>query len=220
MTVALEPLSPIERRILGVLVEKQKTSKTADTYPLSLNALTTGCNQKSNRDPVLDLTDDDVSEVLPALQAAGLVLKITGGRVDRWKHLLYEKWNATAAEMAVLAELLLRGPQTVGDLRSRADRMSPIATLDELQEILTPLKDRGLVVYLTAPERRGAMLTHGFHSPDELAAARSNAGSSAPMDTPRAASVSSTVSQDVEALKEAVKVLQQEMRDLKQQLGF
>src|SRR3954469_8532463 len=83
-----------ERRVLGVLVEKQKTSKSADTYPLSLNSLTTGCNQKSNRDPVLNLSEDEVEEALPAIQQAGLICKITGGRVDRWKHLLYEKWNA------------------------------------------------------------------------------------------------------------------------------
>src|SRR5207302_953110 len=98
---------------------KQKTSKTADTYPLSLNSLTTGCNQKSNRDPVMSVSDDEVAEVLPSLQERGLAAKITGGRVDRWKHLLYEKWNISAAEMAVLAELLLRGPQR-RKFRSRA----------------------------------------------------------------------------------------------------
>lgn len=212
----MTPLNPIERRILGVLVEKQKTSKTADTYPLSLNSLTTGCNQKSNRDPVTDYTEDDVEEALPALQSGGLVMKITGGRVERWKHLLYEKWNATATEMAVLAELMLRGPQTVGDLRGRADRMSAIAGLDELQAILKPLAERGLVVFLTDPDRRGAMVTHGFHTPEELAHAKSHAGSAVVLEAPRAAS---TLSQDVETLKEAVRVLQQEMRELKQQLG-
>src|SRR6476469_9915518 len=76
-------LAPIERRILGVLVEKQKTSKTADSYPLTLNALVTGCNQKSNRDPVLDLDEVEVEEAIEALQPRGLVSRITGGRVDR-----------------------------------------------------------------------------------------------------------------------------------------
>src|SRR5947208_13420825 len=99
----LAPLSPEERRVLGVLVEKQKTSKTADAYPLTLNALTTGCNQKSNRDPVLDLTDDEVEETLTALQKKGLVIRMTGSRVDRYRHLLYEGWRVTKLELAVLA---------------------------------------------------------------------------------------------------------------------
>src|SRR5437016_14083903 len=88
-----EPLSLLERRILGTLVEKQKTSKSSDTYPLSLNSLTTGCNQKSNRDPVLDLGEDEVEETLEVLQKKGLVMRLTGGRVDRFKHELYEKWT-------------------------------------------------------------------------------------------------------------------------------
>jgi uncharacterized protein YceH (UPF0502 family) len=165
----LSPLSPEERRVLGVLVEKQKTSKTADSYPLTLNALTTGCNQKSNRDPVMDLTDDDVEEVLTALQKQGLVMRMTGSRVDRFRHLLYEAWGVQKLELAVLAELLLRGAQTKGELRGRASRMDPIDTLDDLEHVLRPLVERKLVVYLAPPDRRGTVLTHGFHTPDELA---------------------------------------------------
>jgi uncharacterized protein YceH (UPF0502 family) len=162
------PLSPEERRVLGVLVEKQKTSKTADSYPLTLNSLTTGCNQKSNRDPVTDYTDDDVEEVLSGLQKKGLVMRMTGSRVDRFRHLLYEAWGVQKVELAVLAELLLRGPQTKGELRGRAGRMDPIDTLDDLENVLRALVERKLVIYLTPPDRRGAVLTHGFHTPDEL----------------------------------------------------
>src|SRR5690349_13573665 len=104
-----------ERRVLGVLVEKAKT--TPDGYPLSLNALVTGCNQKSNRDPVTSLSDVEVEEVLDGLGKKGLTTRITGGRVDRWKHNLYEAWRAGKVELAVLAELLLRGPQSEGELR-------------------------------------------------------------------------------------------------------
>ena len=103
-----ESLAVNERRVLGVLVEKQKTSKTADTYPLSLNALTTGCNQKSNRDPVLDLSEDEVEEALAELQKKGLVMRITGGRVDRFRHQLYDVWTRDGPQLSVLAELLLR----------------------------------------------------------------------------------------------------------------
>src|SRR5215813_11418979 len=110
-----------ERRVLGVLVEKAKT--TPDTYPMSVNALVTGCNQKSNRDPVLELSDLDVEDTLLGLQKRAWAIKITGGRVIRWRHALYEAWKVDKVELAVLGELLLRGPQTEGELRSRASRM-------------------------------------------------------------------------------------------------
>ena len=164
-----EPLPENERRVLGVLIEKQKTAKTADAYPLTLNSLTTGCNQKSNRDPVLDLTDDEVEETISALQKRGLVNRLTGGRVDKFRHLLYDTWTSNGPQLAVLAELLLRGPQTKGELRGRASRMAPIDTLDDLDEVLRPLAERRLVVYLGPPDRRGALVTHGFHAADELA---------------------------------------------------
>src|SRR5277367_172315 len=154
-----------ERRALGVLVEKQKT--TPDAYPMSLNALVTGCNQKSNREPVMFLSEEDVEYTLTRLQKAGLVIKITGGRVERWRHTLYDSWHVSKVEMAVLGELLLRGPQTEGELRTRASRMEPIDDLDHLRRVLRPLVERNLVVYLTPEERRGAMLTHGFHDPRE-----------------------------------------------------
>ena len=105
-------LSVNERRVLGVLVEKAKT--TPDAYPMSLNALTTGCNQKSNRDPVLDLNDLDVEEALTNCQKQLLLFKITGGRVERWKHNLYDAWQLNKVEIAVIGELLLRGAQTEG----------------------------------------------------------------------------------------------------------
>jgi uncharacterized protein YceH (UPF0502 family) len=168
-------LDLLERRALGVLVEKQKTSKTADTYPMSLNALTTGCNQKSNRDPVLNLSEDEVEEALARCQKKGLAIKITGGRVVRWRHNLYDAWHVDKLDLAVLAELLLRGPQTEGELRTRASRMEPIDDLDALRRGLRPLVERKLVVYLTPEDRRGAVLTHGFHEPRELDRLRAQA---------------------------------------------
>jgi uncharacterized protein YceH (UPF0502 family) len=158
-----------ERRVLGVLVEKQKTSKSADAYPLSLNALVTGCNQKSNRDPVVNMTEDEAEEALARCQRKELVIKITGmGRVIRWRHSLYEAWHVDKLDLALLAELLLRGPQTEGELRTRASRMEPIDDLDALRAALRPLVERKLVLYLTPEDRRGAVLTHGFHDTGEL----------------------------------------------------
>jgi uncharacterized protein YceH (UPF0502 family) len=168
-------LDLLERRVLGVLVEKQKTSKTADTYPMSLNALTTGCNQKSNREPVLNLSEDEADEALTRCQKKGLAIKITGGRVVRWRHNLYDVWHVDKLDLAILAELLLRGPQTEGELRTRASRMEPIEDLDALRQGLRPLVERKLVVYLTPEDRRGAVLTHGFHEPRELESVRAHA---------------------------------------------
>lgn len=230
-----EPLPPLERRVLGVLVEKQKTSKTADAYPLTLNALTVGCNQKSNRDPVMDLTDDQVEEALSALQTKGLVMRMTGGRAEKFRHLLYEKWTKNGPELAVLAELLLRGPQTKGDLRGRAARMDPIDTLDTLESVLQPLAARRLVVYLSDPDRRGAMLTHGFHGPDELARLRAGQASAPaptveagpyPARTPPSTALTSVESRlaDAEAeiakLKATVAALDRQVAALREQLGL
>lgn len=158
-------LSPYERRVLGVLVEKAKT--TPDIYPLSVNALVSGCNQKSNRDPLLEMSDVDVEDILADLQKKGLVVKITGGRVERWRHMLYDTFRIGKVELAIVGELLLRGPQTEGELRGRASRMEPIDDLEVLRATLKPMAERGLVVYLTPEGRRGTTLTHGFHEPAE-----------------------------------------------------
>jgi uncharacterized protein YceH (UPF0502 family) len=170
-------LHPHERRVLGVLVEKSKT--TPDVYPMSINALVAGCNQKTNRDPILDLAELDVEEALAGARAKGLAVMVTGGRVVRWRQALYEAWHVGKAELAVLAELLLRGPQTEGELRAHAGRMEPIADLDALRALLRPLAERRLVVYLTPEGRRGTMLTHGFHAPEELEQLRRKYGAAA-----------------------------------------
>lgn len=222
-----EPLSPVERRILGVLIEKQKTAKSADAYPLTLNALILGCNQKSNRDPVMDLTEDEVEEGLTALQKKQLVMRMTGGRAERFRHLLYEKWTSHGPSMAVLAELLLRGPQTKGDLRGRAGRMDAIDTLDQLDAILQPLAARGLVVYLTDPDRRGAVVTHGFHTPEELARLRSQSVAaseprtgSAPLESGTSVEHRlATALAELAALKDQVAALHAAVAELRRRLG-
>ncbi len=219
-----------ERRVLGVLVEKAKT--TPDTYPLSVNAIVTGSNQKSNRDPLLNLTDLEVEDALARCQKACLAIKITGGRVVRWKHNLYDAWHVDKVELAVLGELLLRGPQTEGELRSRASRMEPIDDLDALRNVLRRLVERKLVVYLSPEERRGAVLTHGFHDPTELDRLRSRVASEPAAEVP--SSTAPVVAKDerlsqlesglnaareeIAALKQTVAELQEELRQFKQSL--
>jgi uncharacterized protein YceH (UPF0502 family) len=210
-----------ERRILGVLVEKAKT--TPDAYPLSINALLTGCNQKSNRDPLMSLEEDDVEDVLGRLKTRGLVMKVIGGRVERWRHLLYETWNVDKVELAILAELLLRGPQTEGELRTRASRMEPIDDLDVLREKLRPLVDRNLVVYLTPEERRGAVLTHGFHDRRELERLAQGQTASAPAPVPAAPPVAAAVpprpDERVPALAAAVEALRGELAGARERIA-
>ena len=217
---AWEPLPLLERRILGVLVEKQKTSKSSESYPLSLNSLTTGCNQKSNRDPVLDLDEVEVEEGIEVLQKKNLVMRLTGGRVDRFKHELYEKWTRHGAQMAVLAELLLRGPQTKGELRIRAGRMDPIDTQDALEEVLKPLVERGLAVYLTDPDRRGAIVTHGFHAADELTRLKAHHASGMALEEVAAPRPAAPPPNEIAELKTRVAALESQVAELRKQLGL
>jgi len=172
------PLPPQERRVLGVLAEKAKT--TPEQYPLSLNALTSGCNQKSNRHPQMNLEAERVEEVLERLRGMGAVTEILGGgRVARFRHNLYEWLGVDKVELAVMTELLLRGTQTAGELRGRAARMEPIADVAALRPILHSLQEKGLVISLT-PEGRGQTVTHALHRPEELQKIRRNVASGAP----------------------------------------
>ena len=162
-----QPLTPLQRRVAGVLVEKAKT--TPNAYPLTLNAIVTAGKQKSNRSPQMNLVPDDVEDVLDELRRMGAVGEITGaGRVAKYRHYLYDWLGVDKVEIAVMTELLLRGEQTVGELRSRASRMEPIADQASLRPILASLAEKGLVVSLT-PEGRGQIVTHALYLPEEMA---------------------------------------------------
>lgn len=149
-----------------MLVEKAKT--TPDAYPMSLNALRAGCNQKSNRDPLMEVDEDAVQESLDRLRGVGLVAEVQGGgRVPRYRHYMYDWLGVDKVEIAVMTELLLRGEQTEGELRGRASRMEPIADLQALRNVLNALKTKGLVIALS-PEGRGHVVTHALYPPREL----------------------------------------------------
>ena len=179
------PLSSIDRRIVGVLAEKAKT--TPDVYPMTVNGICTGSNQKSNRAPLMNLEPDDVEESLERLREVGAVGMIEGyGRVPKYRHYLYEWRGVDKVEMAVMTELLLRGAQTEGELRGRAARMEPIADLGALRPILVSLKAKGLIFSLTS-EGRGHVLTHALYPPEELARRRAQFGPSRPAAPPTAA---------------------------------
>jgi uncharacterized protein YceH (UPF0502 family) len=135
-------LSPDESRVLGVLIEKGFT--TPEQYPLSLNAVVNGANQKNNRDPVMGLDENGAFEALEALRTKGLVVWIdaAGSRVNKYRHSAADAMHVRPAELALLAELLLRGPQTLGELRGRASRMAPLESLDVVKGMLNALAAR------------------------------------------------------------------------------
>ncbi|MBU6275915.1 MAG: DUF480 domain-containing protein [Planctomycetes bacterium] len=170
----VRPLDAAERRVLGVLVEKAKT--TPDQYPLSLLALVSGCNQKSNREPVMNLDEEAVGRALESLRTIGAAAELFGsGRVPRYRHHLRDWLGVEGPQAAILAELLLRGEQSEGDLRGRASRMEPIADLTILRNHLDALAARGLVVWLSPPGR-GRMLTHGLLPPEKLEKVKAQLG--------------------------------------------
>ena len=231
------PLTPRERRVLGVLVEKAKT--TPEYYPLTIAAIVTGSNQKSNRDPVTTYDADDVEEVLQGLRKKGAVVMVeAGGRVVRWKHTLYDWLKVTKVELAVVAELLLRGAQTEGDLRSRASRMEPLPDLGSLQAVLESLAAKDLILYLSPPGvRRGMVVTHNLHPPQELERERARqVANPAPLDdeperparlvasrveTAPALSPDelTTLRAEVASLRDEVRSLSAEVQELKSALG-
>ncbi len=226
-----------ERRVLGVMIEKGKT--TPDYYPMTLAGLITGCNQKSNRDPVVAYDEDDVEDTLVDLRAKHSVIKIEGlGRVPKWKHNLYELWGVSKAEIAVLAELLLRGPQTEGELRARAERMeNTLEDQDALHQVLEPLRERGMVLTLSPPGRkRGVVVCHGFYPEAELEAlkAKHSGGGDDDYEAPQAAERAAGVAppartelkaefnelkDTVQALSARLTALESQLADLRRDLG-
>jgi uncharacterized protein len=162
-------LTANEVRVLGSLVEKEAT--TPDVYPLSLNALTTACNQTSNRDPVMDLSEELVRNAVNNLRQQSLVraAQHTGSRVMKFQHLLAERLDLDAPLLAALCVLMLRGPQTPGEIRSRAERLASFASVGDAEAALAQLRSKQLVVEL--PRRPGQKESRWAHLLSGAAAA-------------------------------------------------
>lgn len=160
-------LTRSQRRVLGVLVEKAFT--TPDYYPLTLKALTAGCNQKSNRDPISNYTEDAVAETCDALREMGLVAVVhtESGRTERYRHYMRKRYTFTEPQLAIITELLLRGRQQLGELRSRASRMVPIDNMEQLRAELSGLLEQGFIQASGRLERRGVEVDHTFYLPNE-----------------------------------------------------
>ena len=173
-----KPLDARQRRVLGALIEKAKTTPAA--YPMTVNAIVTACNQKNNRDPLTAYDDIDVEKALDELRTLGVVSEIDWlGRVSKYKHSAYEWLGVSKPEIAVMTELLLRGAQALGDLRGRGARMEPIADIAALKPIVDGLLERGLMIALT-PSGRGQIVSHNLYAAQELAELKARYAGQAP----------------------------------------
>ncbi|TMO53517.1 YceH family protein [Pseudoalteromonas phenolica] len=204
-------LNQIEQRIIGVLLEKEIT--TPDQYPLSLNSLTTGCNQKSNREPVLELSEAEVLDAVDGLINKRIVVRdeAVSGRVDKYRHRFcnteFGDLQFSEQQLAVVCVLLLRGPQTPGELRSRTNRLANFAQVSEVEQVLQDLQQQSLVQQLPRqPGKRESRYQHLFISSTEAELASAGA-------EPLAES-------DLNSLLEEVQQLKQELAKIKQHLGL
>jgi uncharacterized protein YceH (UPF0502 family) len=229
--MALPLLSLADTRVLGVLVEKQHT--VPDTYPLSLNALVAGCNQKTSREPVLELTEAQVQASLDGLRHASLVVESSGGRVMRHAHNLERALGVPVPAVALLAALMLRGPQTVAELRANTERMHRFADASAVEGYLQELATRAPVPLVAelprAPGAREARWTHLLSGVPEAAngrgdaSARTGAGivarqAASADDTAAEATGAGDLAARVEALERDLAALQADVAALRAQL--
>jgi len=162
MTNTLPVLSLLETRVLGVLAEKQRT--VPDTYPLTLNALVAGCNQKTSRDPIVEASESEVQAAVDSLKFLSLVMETSGGRVARYAHNIEKVLHIPAQSTALLTTLMLRGPQTAGELRINSERLHKFADISSVESFMVELSERGeggLVVEL--PRQPGARENRWAH---------------------------------------------------------
>ena len=206
-------LSDVEARVLGCLVEKEIT--TPEYYPLSLNALVNACNQKSNRDPLVHLEEDAVRQALRGLGEQMLARSASGdSRVSKYEHRLADAFNFTRPETAIVCELLLRGPQTPGELRSRADRMHPFEDLSVVQSTLKHLMEREPPLVKVLPRQAGNKEARYVH----LLSGDVEVRESQPV---REAVVSSSAAENtrISELENEIAGLKKEVADLKSQFA-
>ena len=204
----MEPLDPVEVRVLGALIEKE--AATPEYYPLSMNALVNACNQKSNRHPVVNYTDEDVSDAILRLRAKGLAVTITGGsRVAKYGQRISESLNLGRRELAVLAVLLLRGPQTLGEIKDRAERLYHFADLDETASTLDRLADwPAMPLAVKLPRQPGQKEARFAHLLSGEPQVESETGPDVSSPSPSA----------MERLEDEVRALRDELAELRRRL--
>lgn len=215
----MQVLTEVETRVLGSLIEKDIT--TPDYYPLSLNALVNACNQKNNRDPVMTLDENAVRDALSTLQEKRLAGPASGAdsRVTKYEHRLQEVFNFDRRETAILGVLLLRGPQTPGELRSRTDRMYHFEALDDVVSTLDRLGQREPPLVRMLPRQPGtkeSRYTHLFSGepPEQPAVPMARASS---LDAPPSADRISNLEEEVARLRTELTEVQRQLAPFRKQ---
>jgi uncharacterized protein len=213
MSAALPELSLLETRVLGVLVEKQRT--VPDTYPLTLNALVAGCNQKTSRDPVMSVTEPEVRATMDRLRSLSLVVESSGERVMRYAHNVERVLGVPSQSVALLATLMLRGPQTAGELRINSDRLHRFADGSAVEAFLHELAGRGAgALVAELPRQPGERENRWTHL---LSGGPSSATIPAAGSQPAAGHVDAPA--ELAALKDAVRRLDGEVDALKREVA-
>lgn len=162
MTSSLPVLSLLETRVLGVLAEKQRT--VPDSYPLTLNALVSGCNQKTSRDPIIEASESEVQAALDNLKFLSLVVESSGGRVARYAHNIERVLHIPTQSTALIATLMLRGPQTAGELRINSERLHKFADISSVESFLVELSERAAgALVMELPRQPGARENRWTH---------------------------------------------------------
>jgi uncharacterized protein YceH (UPF0502 family) len=210
----LHTLSLLETRVLGVLAEKQRT--VPDSYPLTLNSLVSGCNQKSNRDPVIEASDAEVQAALDSLRALSLIVETSGGRAAHYGHNIERVLHIPTQSTALLTMLMLRGPQTAGELRINCERLHKFADISAVESFLAELAERaegGLVVEL--PRQPGSRENRWMHLLSGAPVMEERLPASAPL----AMQSSDITVGEIAALKANVAKLEAEVSELRALLG-
>ena len=209
------PLDPIELRVLGSLLEKQKT--TPEYYPLSLNSLTAAASQKSNRDPVMEIPEVEIAGALDRLQEMNLVWKVLGGRATKWEQNVEKKWELDAPMRAILTLLFLRGAQTAGELRARSERLYDFASLEEVESTLQRLRIDEDPHVRELPRRPGQKETRWGHlyGPVDLEAT----AEAEPAGTTQPALSRGSLESRVQALESRLEQLSSTLAKLLEKLG-
>ena len=212
MTSTLPSLSLLDARVLGVLAEKQHT--VPDTYPLTLNALTSGCNQKTSRDPVMSWTEAEVQAALDRLKTLSLIVESSGGRVMRYAHNIERVVGVPSQAVALLATMMLRGPQTIGELRINSDRMHRFADGSAIEAFLHELKDRNTgALVIELPRQPGARETRWMHLLSGQPAPEPASSITHPRTTEEATAM------EIASLKEDVRRLERELAAVRQDVA-
>ena len=214
MSTNLPVLSLLETRVLGVLAEKQRT--VPDSYPLTLNSLVSGCNQKSSRDPVIEASEAEVLVALDSLRGLSLIVETSGGRASRYAHNIERVLHIPTQSTALLAMMMLRGPQTAGELRLNCERLHKFADISSVESFLAELAERaagGLVVEL--PRQPGARENRWMHLLSGAPAIEERV----PVRTASAAHSGDVTVGEIAVLKANVARLETEMGELRAMIG-